>query len=107
VAERARAELLGCRSIPLSEAALHGGEFGVVCNTIPARVVGGSFLEQLSEDTLVLDLASRPGGVDWEAAQERGCRVVWALSLPGKTAPITAGEIIAGTILHILKEEEG
>ena len=46
------------------------------------------------------------GGVDFEAAKEAGVKVIWALSLPGKTAPITAGKIIKDTILNILNELE-
>ena len=50
------------------------------------------------------DLASKPGGVDFDTAGKLGLKVVWALSLPGKIAPVTSGEIIACTILNILKE---
>ena len=39
-----------------------------------------------------------------KAAQEMGMKVIWALGLPGKTAPVTAGEIIAGTVCDILEE---
>ena len=55
----------------------------------------------------MIDLASKPGGVDFEAAKRLGVRVIWALSLPGKVAPITAGEIIKDTVLNILKERRG
>lgn len=43
-------------------------------------------------------------GVDLTAAREFNLRVIWALSLPGKTAPVTAGEIIKNTVINILKE---
>jgi dipicolinate synthase subunit A len=36
-----------------------------------------------------------------DLSNEVGVKVIWALSLPGKVAPITAGEIIADTILNI------
>ncbi|MBR3629976.1 MAG: dipicolinate synthase subunit DpsA [Oscillospiraceae bacterium] len=103
-AARAGAEMLGCRSIPftaLQEAALQAD---VICNTVPAKIITESVLKAIQQETLVLDLASKPGGVDWDAAQELGRQVVWALSLPGKTAPVTAGEIIAVTVAHILEE---
>ncbi len=104
LSELARAEMLGCKALPLSEIAQHCAEFDVICNTIPARIVTADVLHRMQKDALVLDLASKPGGVDLEAAQKSNRRVVWALSLPGKTAPITAGEIIARTIFHILEE---
>ena len=43
-------------------------------------------------------------GVDFEAARRMGKNVIWALSLPGKVAPVTAGNIIFETIMNILRE---
>ena len=37
-------------------------------------------------------------------ATELGKKVIWLLSLPGKVAPKTAGEIIKDTIINILNE---
>ena len=45
-------------------------------------------------------------GVDMEAARQLGVRVVWALSLPGKVAPVTAGKAILNTVYNILREQE-
>lgn len=80
--------------------------YDLVINTVPARVLGEEELEDLSEDCLVIDLASRPGGVDFEAAARLGVKAIWALSLPGKVAPVTSGKIIRDTVYHILQEEE-
>ena len=33
-----------------------------------------------------------------------GVRVIWALSLPGKVAPVTSGRYIKDTIYHIMEE---
>ena len=46
-----------------------------------------------------------PGGfVLYETAAKLNRRVVWALGLPAKAAPMTAGEIIARTVTDILNE---
>ena len=45
-----------------------------------------------------------PAGVDFDAAARLGTRVIWALSLPGKVAPVTAGRSIKNTIDNILHE---
>ena len=58
----------------------------------------------MQQDALIIDLASKPGGVDFDAAAHWNRHVIWALGLPGKVAPLTAGEIIAKTIFHILQE---
>ena len=60
----------------------------------------------VKSESLLIDLASKPGGVAFDAARELGVRTIWALSLPGKTAPISAGEIILETIENCLTEQE-
>ena len=82
------------------------GDFRVVFNTVPALVLKKEELELLNGDTILIDLASAPGGVDFEAAKERGIEAKKALGLPGKFAPKTAGTIVYETVLHILKERE-
>ena len=82
------------------------GAYDLIVNTVPARVLGREQLLGLKEDCLVIDLASKPGGVDLEAAARLGVKVIWALSLPGKTAPVTSGKIIRDTVYHILQELE-
>ena len=89
----------------------HSGElrgwlcaFDLIINTVPTRLLGEEALAELKPGCLVIDLASKPGGVDWEAARRLGVRTVWALSLPGKVAPVTAGKSIRSTIYNILNE---
>lgn len=65
-----------------------------VINTVPAQVLGRAALARLSENVLVLDLASGAGGTDFAAAEELGVRALHALSLPGKVAPVSAGRIL-------------
>lgn len=78
--------------------------YDLIVNTVPAHVLGREELEDLKPDCLILDLASKPGGVDLSAAGELGLTVVWALALPGKVAPVTAGAAIQGTIYNMLRE---
>lgn len=49
-------------------------------------------------------LSPKPSGVDLEAAEKIGRKVIWALGLPGKYAPETAGEIVAQTVERMLRE---
>jgi dipicolinate synthase subunit A len=78
--------------------------FDVIINTVPARVLDRRQLSLLSPGCLCIDLASRPGGIAFEAAAELGVKAIWALSLPGKVAPVTAGQAIRDTIYNILQE---
>ena len=73
-------------------------KFDVIFNTVPHKVLDKAALSKLPKGTLIIDLASKPGGVDTAEAKRLSLRVIWALSLPGKVAPVTSGEIIADTV---------
>jgi len=76
----------------------------VIFNTVPNHIFSRDILRNITPGTLIIDLASKPGGVDMESATALGIKVIWALSLPGKTSPVTAGKIIKDTIVNILNE---
>lgn len=98
------ASIYGCTGIHISELEEYLPKFDLLYNTVPAVILDEKKLSLLKEGCLVIDLASKPGGVDFETAGRLGIKTIWALSLPGKVAPITSGEIIAGTIRNILFE---
>lgn len=99
------AEAYGHDTLRLGElsGSLHG--FDLVVNTVPSQVLSKELLAQLKSGCLVMDLASKPGGVDFQGAAELGVRCVWALSLPGKVAPVSAGAAIRDTVYNMLREE--
>jgi len=47
---------------------------------------------------------AKPGGVDFEAAEKCGLRAILASGLPGKVAPVSAGEIVFETVCDMLSE---
>lgn len=71
----------------------------VIFNTIPIVILNKAHLECIRKRALVIDLASKPGGVDLSAASSLGINHIQALSIPGKTAPESAGRAIYKTIL--------
>ncbi|MBE6547052.1 MAG: hypothetical protein E7668_06415 [Ruminococcaceae bacterium] len=81
----------------------HG--YDVIYNTVPHWLFDRAFLEATDKSTFIIDLASVPGGVDICAAKELGSNVLWATSLPGKYAPLSAGNLIASCVDGILREE--
>ena len=99
--QRALAESLGLRGAELARLAALAPAFDTVVNTVPAPV-----LAALRPGSLIVDLASKPGGTDFAAAQRLGCKAIHALSLPAACAPDTAGEAVARTVLTILRERE-
>lgn len=81
------------------------GDFDLIVNTVPSLILDEYLLNRVKRDCLIIDLASKPGGVDLPVASQLGLRVIWSLSLPGKVAPVTSGEIIKEAILNIIAEE--
>lgn len=94
----------GCEPLETGGLADHVGRFRAVFNTVPAMIMNDALLEKTDPNALIVDLASAPGGVDYEAAGRRGIRAVAALGLPGRVAPESAGIAIAETVLHWLEE---
>ena len=97
-ADLAWAQVEGMHGVFYEELPAYAGGFDYVVNTVPALVLGGQVLEKLQADCLLVEIASAPGGIDLEAAQARGLKVIKASSLPGKVAPKTAGRIIRNVI---------
>lgn len=81
--------------------------YDIVFNTVPTMIFDKSLLMNTDRNTIIIDLASLPGGVDFEAAHKFNTDAIRALSLPGKCAPKAAGEIIKSTVFNIIKEVYG
>ena len=81
------------------------GEADVIFNTIPVPVLTGAVLDKVPPGALIIDLASAPGGVDFQRAANIGVKAILAPGLPGKVAPKTAGRILAKVITGLLYEE--
>ncbi|MDD6483481.1 MAG: dipicolinate synthase subunit DpsA [Clostridiales bacterium] len=105
-ADLAMIEGHGYVPLPLSDLRERIGDFDIIFNTVPHLIFDREILSLTASGALIIDLASKPGGVDFMGAGELGVKVIWALSLPGKIAPVTSGMIIKDTIMNILKELE-
>lgn len=84
--------------------ALAGARFAF--NTVPASVLSRDDMRKLVAPAVIIDLASAPGGVDFEGARDLGHQAVLAPALPGRVAPETAagylGEFIERSVLDRL-----
>lgn len=99
------ADVDGAAAISLNELRSSVPSCDVIFNTIPFCILDREMLTKIPTSTLIIDLAGAPGGVDVTAAKELGSNVIWARSLPGKVAPISAGRIIGDAVLKIMSEE--
>lgn len=79
-------------------------QYDIIINTVPHLILTPERLQYVNEECLLIDLASNPGGIDKKAVKDRNLKLIWALALPGKVAPVTTAEFIKDTIYNILKE---
>ena len=79
-------------------------EYDVIINTVPHLILTEEKIKYIKDDCLLVDLASNPGGIDKKAAKNKNLKLIWALALPGKVAPVTTAEFIKDTVYNILKE---
>lgn len=76
------------------------GQMDIIINTIPALILGPDRLNLVKKDSLLIDLASKPGGIDFDYAKEKGIKTIHALSIPGKIAYQSAAQYIYDTIIN-------
>ncbi len=95
---------MGCEELNTMQLQGKLSGFDLIFNTVPHLVLPYMRLVELKRDCLVIDLASKPGGVDFKAAEKLGLNVEWALSLPGKVAPESAAIYMRDTLYAILRE---
>lgn len=97
-------ELLGYKALNTSKI-YTTKDYDLVFNTVPNLIFDAHTLALSCVGSTIIDLASLPGGVDFDAAQRLGIKSIQALSLPGKVAPKAAGEIIKSTIYNMIEED--
>lgn len=78
----------------------------IAINTVPTEIIGEAELAMIQRNSLIIDVASKPGGTDFETADKLDINTIHALGLPGKVAPTTAGNIIADVLITLIKRIE-
>lgn len=94
---RKSAELNGAEAYKINK--LNEGFYDVIFNTVPEKIISKEQSDKISNNTLVLDLASLPGGFEDENFPTR------ALALPGKMKPISAGRAIFDFVEEYISNE--
>jgi len=100
--DRARAKEMGITPVDFDELKEIISEMDFIFNTVPALVLDKELLTEVKSDALIIDLASAPGGVDFEVAKELGIKALLSLGLPGRVAPKTAGQILGKVIPRLI-----
>ncbi|WP_273125606.1 dipicolinic acid synthetase subunit A [Bacillus weihaiensis] len=103
-AHLARITEMGLTPFHLSELEQESKDVDVCINTIPHLIVTSKVISNMPAHTLIVDLASKPGGTDFRYAEKRGIKALLAPGLPGIVAPKTAGQIVANVLTQLLEE---
>ncbi len=77
-------------------------KYDFIFNTIPFEILNKDLLENVNKDVIIIDLASAPGGVDYNYAREININAIYCPSLPGRVAPYSASQILKDKILQII-----
>lgn len=88
----------GLYAVKLEQVKDIAGNADFIFNTIPALVVNRNVICALNRDCVIIDIASTPGGTDFDMCKERQIVAKHCLSIPGKYSPKTSGEILGRVI---------
>lgn len=97
--DRAMIRALGCEALTMEQMKAALSRQRLIFNTVPAPVLTRDELRQCAPDCIKIDLAS-VCGMD-------GADVITARGLPGKHLPESSGQLIADTVMRLLREKEG
>lgn len=102
----ARITEMGLTPFPIDQVNQAVTDIDICINTIPAQVLTANVISKMPTNTLIIDLASKPGGTDFRYAEKRGIKALLAPSLPGIVAPKTAGQILANVLATLLTSDK-
>ena len=88
------AHAIGAHPVPLAQLASAAGQADLLFNTVPARVLGQDALAAIGKDAILFELASAPYGEDVEEAVRMGVNLHIESGIPGRYAPMEAGEAL-------------
>ncbi|WP_088224817.1 dipicolinate synthase subunit DpsA [Desulfosporosinus sp. FKB] len=91
----ARAVEMGIKGVHFADLEEEIERAEIIFNTVPHLILDRVMLEKVAKDAVIVDLASIPGGTDFEFAQLLGIKAILAPGLPGIVAPKSAGRILA------------
>ncbi len=76
--------------------------FDFIFNTIPTLILNKHNLKYINKNSVIIDLATSPGGVDYTLARELGLNALYCPSLPSRVAPLTSAEILKDCLYKAL-----
>ena len=94
----------GCSPVDIRYFERHLSEYDFIFNTAPALILNKENLKRIRKDTVIIDIAQAPGGIDYSYARKLNLKALYCPGLPGRVAPYTAAEILKSAIIDIVLE---
>lgn len=98
----AYANAYGYHALPISSLAKGLEDFQFIFNSIPSMILDESLLSHVRKDVTIIDIASSPGGTNFDYCKQIKINASLCLGLPGKYAAKTSAEILNLAILNII-----
>jgi len=102
----AMARAYGFVAVQAGEEAAAGflARFLYIFNTAPELVLDAKRLANIRHDAVMVDIASKPGGIDYAYCEKNNLHAELCSGLPAKYAPKSAAELLLSVIESNLKE---
>lgn len=100
----AYAEATGHGTILLNNMKDHISSFDYIFNTIPSKILDSHILKLVNPNVTIIDIASAPGGIDYEYSKNHDINALLFLGIPGKVSPRSSANILVTETLAYLKE---
>lgn len=94
------AETCGYNTVPLGLFYQELKKADFIFNTVPAKILDREALNFIKNGSIIIDIASMPGGTDFERCKELNIPAFLCLGLPGKYSPKSSAKILNEVILE-------
>lgn len=96
-------ETLGFKAENINNLEQNLKEYDIIINTVPQIILTEEKAKNIKKDALIIELASKPGGIEPQAIEESAFKYIFAPGLPGKVAPLSSAKYIKQAIYNIIK----
>lgn len=93
---------ISCTPVSIKDFDRALSEYDFIFNTAPAQVLNKEVLKRIRKDTVIIDIAQAPGGIDYNYARKLNLKALYCPGLPGRVAPYSAAEILKASIIDIV-----
>ena len=77
--------------------------YNYVFNTVPAMIITKQVIDCFDNSVMIFDIASKPGGVDFNYCKDKNIYAVLSLGIPGRDFPKEAGYLIGDACFNHYK----